>query len=268
MSTARIGGVDVAYDDTGSGEPFVLVHGHPFDRSMWRPQVEHLGLAGWRVVAPDLRGYGKTPAVPGTTAWEDFARDVVGLLDHLEIERFFLGGLSMGGQIVMEVHRLVAHRIRGLLLADTSPEAESGQGRRARHATADRLLREGMGAYADEVLPLMVGPHTRLTRPAVTQHVLRMMRGTSPAGAAAALRARAERPDYLQMLERVAVPTLVVVGRDDEYTPVSTAQLMAERLPHSTLAIVEGTGHLPNLERPTEFNAILDAFLGAVAAHA
>ncbi len=167
MRTFDSDGITVAYDDVGEGPPIVLVHGHPFNRSMWRPQVEYFSRSGWRVIAPDLRGYGESTVVPGKTPLERFARDVGALLDHLELDRVVLGGLSMGGQIVMEFHRLFPHRLLGLVLADTSPEAETEDGRKRRNDAADRLLREGMASYADEVLPKMVAPHNIRARPAV-----------------------------------------------------------------------------------------------------
>ncbi|HEV3001539.1 MAG TPA: alpha/beta fold hydrolase [Solirubrobacteraceae bacterium] len=261
MSTARIGGTAVGYDDEGSGDPLVLVHGHPFDRTMWRPQVERFSQAGWRVIAPDLRGYGETPVSGDKTPLETFARDVAGLLDHLGVGEVVLAGLSMGGQIAMEFHRLFPERLRGLVLADTSPRAETEEGRRARNEAADRLLREGMGPSAEELLPRMVAPRTIAELPEVAEHVMRMMRGTSPQGAAAALRGRAERPDYVEMLTRVAVPVLVVVGTEDDFTPVSEAELIRDQVPDATLAVVEGAGHMPNLERTAEFDAALDGFL-------
>ncbi|MFC0532475.1 alpha/beta fold hydrolase [Phytohabitans kaempferiae] len=261
MATAIIGDITVGYDDEGTGEPLVLVHGHPFDRSMWRPQVERFSRAGWRVIAPDLRGYGESTVVPGKTTLDVFARDIAALLDHLGVDRFVLGGLSMGGQIVLECHRLFPHRLRGLVLADTSAPADSETARAARLATAERLLREGMGPYAEEVLTKMVAPANVRALPEVAAHVLGMMRGTDPEGAAAALRGRAERPDYVAMLAEVAVPALVVVGAADEFTPVADARLMSDAIPEATLVVVEGAAHMPNLERPAAFDEALQAFL-------
>lgn len=249
------------HDDVGTGDPLVLVHGHPFDRSMWRPQLHR---PGWRVIAPDLRGYGRSPVMPGTTTLEAFARDLAALLDRLQIGRFVLGGLSMGGQIVMEFHRLFPDRVRGLLLAATFATADTEAGKAARYAAADRLLREGMTGYATEVLPRMLAPQTIQTDPATAQHVLAMMRSAPPDGAAAALRGRAERPDYTEMLATVTVPTLVVVGTEDTFTPVSDAEFIRSRVPGATLVVVDGAAHLPNLERPNEFNAALDTFLTSI----
>jgi pimeloyl-ACP methyl ester carboxylesterase len=266
MGSISINGISVGYDDVGSGPPLVLVHGHPFNRSMWRPQVEHFGRTGWRVIAADLRGYGESTVVPGTTTLQTFAADLAGLLDALEVDDFVLGGLSMGGQIVMECHQRFPQRIRGLVLADTSALADSAEGRRLRLDTADRLVREGMAPYAEEVLPKMLARQNVAALPDVAAHVLTMMRTTDPQGAAAALRGRAERPDYLDGLRAVTAPTAVVVGRDDEYTPIGDARLMHERIAGSTLVVIDDAGHMPNLERPEAFNAAVQRVLNAVTA--
>lgn len=263
MSRFSHAGITLGYDDSGSGEPLALVHGHPFDRTMWRPQVAEFART-LRVITPDLRGYGESDVVPGVTLLETFARDLAALLDHLGVGQVTLGGLSMGGQIVMEFHRLFPERLRALILADTFATPETPEGREARNTMADRLLRDGMEAYAAEVLPKMLAPRSIAALPGVADHVLAMMRGTSPEGAAAALRGRAERPDYLAMLPTVSVPVLVVVGSEDEYTPVSDAKAMCERLPDATLVVLDGAGHMPNLERATGFNDALTGFLESV----
>lgn len=261
MATASVNGISVGFDDEGGGPPLVLIHGHPFDRSMWTPQIGEFAGWGWRVIAPDLRGYGESSVTRGSLAWATFARDIAALLDHLQVDDVVLGGLSMGGQIVMEFVRLFPDRVRGLMLADTSCHAETEDGRKARYDQADRLLREGMRGYADEVLSKMVASHNITALPALADHVLAMMLGTSPDGAAAALRARAQRPDYTDLLAQISVPTLVVVGRDDEFTPVAVAEFMAQLIPQATLAVVDDAAHLPNLERPAEFNRVLHRYL-------
>ncbi|MCE7000478.1 alpha/beta hydrolase [Saccharothrix sp. S26] len=259
----RVDDIDIAYDDEGDGLPVLLVHGHPFSRSMWRPQVDRL-RSRYRVIAPDLRGYGETTVVPGKTPWAVFATDLIALLDRLDVDRAVLCGLSMGGQIVMELHRAFPSRVRALVLADTFPEADTPDAAEARRTLAARVRREGMGPYADEVLDKMISPRNVVTQPAVAEHVLGMMRGTSPEGAAAGWRGRAERPDYVDSLSRATVPALVIVGEDDEYTPVTVAERMHATIPASTLAVIPGAGHLPNLERPREFTDALERFLEGV----
>jgi len=101
-------------------------------------------LRAWRVIVPDLRGYGQSTVVPGKTTLDIFASDIAVLLDELGIQELVIGGLSMGGQIVMEFCRLYPGRIRGILLAATFCRAETEEGRRQRAVMADRLLKEGM----------------------------------------------------------------------------------------------------------------------------
>ncbi|MGX1560573.1 alpha/beta fold hydrolase [Streptomyces sp. NPDC055506] len=240
--------------------PLVLVHGHPFDRTMWAPQLETFS-ADRRVIAPDLRGYGASPVTPALTDFSGFARDIEALLDELKVESFVLAGLSMGGQIAMDCYRLFPERVSGLVLADTFPSAETPEGVRTRDTMADRLLAEGMRGYADEVLERMVAPYAP---DGVKAHVHRMMTATAPEGAAAALRARARRPGYDDLLPRVSVPALVVVGADDSFTPVSDALAMHTALPDSALHIIDGAAHMPNLERPDVFDRALGEFLARV----
>jgi len=257
----------LAYEDKGAGSegvlPLVLIHGHPFDRTMWTPQIREFSRTR-RVIAPDLRGYGASPVVRGDVApFPILAMDIAGLLDELKVDRCVLAGLSMGGQLVMECWHQFSERIGGMVLADTSPAADTKAAKETRDSMAARLLREGMRGYADEVLHKMVAPYADAE---VAAHVHRMMTATSPQGAAAALRGRARRPDYRALLTHVSVPALVVVGADDEYTPVSDAQAMHAALPDSTLRVIEGAAHLPNLERPEEFNAALADFLAGLDA--
>lgn len=261
MSTAAVNGITITYDDEGTGDDvLVLVHGHPFDRSMWRPQLTQARDLGWRVIAADLRGYGASTVVPGVTPLSTFAEDVVALADHLGVGRFVLGGLSMGGQIVLECVRRFPDRLRGLVLADTFAQAETPAGREHRNDMADRLLREGMAGYAEEVRWKMVARRN----PDAAEFVFRMMLAAPPEGAAAALRGRAERPDYTPVLAEITVPTLVVVGADDEFTPVADAEYLHERIAGSTLRVVDGAAHMPNLERPAEFGAALTTLLERV----
>ncbi|HEY1325158.1 MAG TPA: alpha/beta hydrolase [Streptosporangiaceae bacterium] len=263
MGTVAVNGISLAYDDSGGGEPLVLVHGHPFDRSMWRPQIAALTGSKWRVIAPDLRGLGGSSLGPadGPPPWDSYAKDIAGLLDRLGVDAAVIAGLSMGGQVALEFRRLSPGRARALVLADTFAQTDPPQRKQWRYDLADRLEREGMGGYAQEVLPKMIAPYNIAAMPGVAGHVLTMMRGAPPAGAAAALRSRAERPDYTGLLPAIDVPVLVVVGRDDEFTPIADAEFMRKHIGDAALVIIDGAGHMPNLEREAEFNDALQAFL-------
>ncbi|CAM5451668.1 alpha/beta hydrolase [Streptomyces spiroverticillatus] len=270
MRTHEVQNATLHYDDHGpvDGLPVLLAHGHPFNRTLWAPQVRELAAHGYRVLTPDLRGYGdsRLPAGTHATPLSVFADDLAALLDHLGLPGAIVGGVSMGGQIAMEFHRRHPQRVRGLVLSDTSAPAETEEGKAFRNALADRLLSEGMAGYADEVIDKMLAPYNVTGQPAVADAVLTMMRTTDPRGAAAALRGRAERPDYRESLPRVAAPTLVLVGADDVYTPVPVAEEIRDLIPGATLTVVDDAGHLPGAEQPSRFNAALLNFLRMVRA--
>ncbi len=271
MSCTEIHGATIRYDDLGpsDGLPVVLVHGHPFNRSLWAPQAKALIAAGYRVITPDLRGYGDSGVTPGKVLLCDFADDIAALLDHLGVERAVVGGVSMGGQIAMEFQLRHLRRVRALVLSDTSAPAETAAGKEFRNRLADRLLAEGMDGYAAEVIDKMLAPYNVIALPDVAARVMNMMRGTDPRGAAAALRGRAERPDYRDTLAAVAEPVLIIVGADDAYTPVADAEVIHRLVPHAVLTVIAEAGHLPGAEQPERFNAALLDFLATrVAAHA
>ncbi|MEU6484686.1 alpha/beta fold hydrolase [Streptomyces sp. NPDC046887] len=263
MNAIALRGTTIHYDDLGprDGLPVLLIHGHPFNRTLWAPQAEALTAAGYRVVTPDLRGYGASAVTPGKILLADFADDLAALLDHLGIERAVVGGVSMGGQITMELQLRHPHRVLALVLSDTSTPAETEEGREFRNRLADRLLAEGMSGYADEVIDKMLAPYNVTALPEVAERVLAMMRATDPRGAAAALRGRAERPDYADTVAAVGKPVLIVVGADDVYTPVAAAEAIHRLAPHATLSVIDQSGHLPGAEQPERFNSVLLHFL-------
>ncbi|MFC7819547.1 alpha/beta fold hydrolase [Streptomyces sp. NPDC057367] len=267
MSHATVNGATFHYDDHGpvTGPAVLLIHGHPFNRTLWAPQSKALAAAGYRVITPDLRGCGDSDVTPGTVYLSDFADDLIGLLDLLAIDQAVIGGVSMGGQIAMEMHRHYARRIRALVLSDTSAPAETPDGKTFRNHLADHLLANGMADYADDVIDKMLAAYNVTALPTVAAHVLGMMRATDLRGAAAALRGRAERPDYRDTLAAVRCPVLIVVGADDVYTPVTDAEAISHLAPHSVLSVIDGAGHLPGAEQPECFNRVLLDFLRTLA---
>jgi pimeloyl-ACP methyl ester carboxylesterase len=257
-------GVQIAFSDVGNGRPVLFVHGHPFNRSMWDPQVPSLRWK-YRVIAPDLRGYGESDAGEDPVCTQAlFATDVVRLLDHLGVGRVCIIGLSMGGQIAMEFVRAYPERTAGVVFAATSPAPESRDGVLKRNQMADRFLAEGPAVIGCEMLPRLIGTKTMQRSPLLAASVYEMICSTSQVGAAAALRGRAMRADYRQSIAEIACPCLVVSGEDDGFTTVEEAIAMHERVPDSQLHILPGIGHLPNLEDEDVFNRHLHSFLARV----
>ncbi|RSL16932.1 pimeloyl-ACP methyl ester carboxylesterase [Edaphobacter aggregans] len=261
---ASVNGTSLAYRDTSAGMPILFIHGHPFNQSMWDAQVDALRWKH-RVITYDIRGYGlsQVPAAEATTL-ETLADDIADLLDHLKIPTAVITGLSMGGQIAMAFADQYPQRLSGLILAATFPQADTPEAAATRRATADRFLTQGSIPPGIEMLPKLLAPATIKDHPDIALKVLSMIARTSPAGAAAALRGRAQRKDYTPTLPKIAVPTLIVVGTEDAYTNVDTAKVMQQSIPHSRLEIFEGIGHLPNLEATDRFNAVLHNFLDTI----
>ena len=264
-SVASVRGIEMAYDVAGRGAAVVLLHGFPFDRSMWREQSQFLGET-CRVIAPDLRGQGETPLGDVTLTMGEMAEDVAALLDELRVESVVLGALSMGGYVAFEFFRKFPERVRALVLADTRPQADTEDGRREREENAQRALKEGMAPIVESMLPKLLSDATRESRPDVVERVRAMMLGTEPEGAAAALRAMAVRRDQTELLPSINVPTLLVVGAEDSITPPADAESMSAKIEGSRLVVVEGAGHLSNVERPEEFNRALVEFLRGLPA--
>jgi 3-oxoadipate enol-lactonase len=263
MGVARVREIEMAYDDRGSGPPVVLLHGYPFNRSMWSEQIAALS-AKYRVITPDLRGHGETSVTDEPATMDEMAHDVAALMDKLGIERATVGGLSMGGYVTLAFYRRFPLRVRALILADTRPQADALEARRNREEQAKKILNEGMQSIADDFLKKVLTPATLSERSEITKRVREMILKTEPQGAAAALRGMAVRHDQTEFLEEIFSPTLILVGSEDQLTPPKDAELMKREIRGSRLEIIKGASHLSNMERPEEFNRALLNFLDAL----
>ena len=255
-------GLPMAYDDVGAGTPVVFLHGFPLDRRMWAEQLEAL-VGHARGIAPDLRGFGETAPAP-PYSMDQYADDVVALLDALAVERAVVAGLSMGGYVAFALWRRHPDRVRALVLADTRAAADTDEVRERRRLLAALARERGSRAVADAQIEGLVGKSTRRERPEVAQILHRMLAAAPVPGIVGALEAMMARPDSTPTLATIAVPTLVVVGDEDALTPAAEARAMQGAIPGSRLAVIAGAGHVSNVERPAEFNRLLRDFLAAV----
>ncbi len=260
MSKILVRGIEIGYDEAGYGTPVVLLHGFPFNRSMWSDQIEALTLRH-HVLAPDLRGHGETTVTTEPATMEEMARDVSALMEKLNISRAAVCGLSMGGYVALALYRMFPLRARALILADTRPGADSEEAKANRETQAAKALQEGMAGIADALLPKLLSPKTVARNPAVVARVREMILKTNPQGGAAALRGMAQRRDQTAFLSRVVCPALIVVGREDMITPLPEAELMHREIGGSRLKVIEDAGHVSNMEQPETFNGALTRFL-------
>lgn len=252
--------IGVVFEDVGSGPPLVLLHGFPFNRSLWSGQIDAL-KNDCRVIAPDLRGHGETEVTHGTVTMETMAQDVAHLLDYLQIEKVTVGGLSMGGYVTLAFARLFPDRVQALILADTRAQADTEDAKQNRKVQSEKALAEGMKPIAEGMLPKLVTPNTMANRPEVVNLVQEMMLNTPAKGAAAALLGMGGRQDHREFLAEIKVPTLIIVGREDPITPLADSELMHQKIAGSRLEVIDDASHVSNLEQAEHFNRALLSFI-------
>jgi 3-oxoadipate enol-lactonase len=244
----------------------VLLHAFPLAADMWRPQLAAVP-PGWRFIAPDLRGFGQSSGgdTSAPASVDDYAQDVFALLDHLGLDRVVLGGLSMGGYGAFAALRLAPERVGGLVLADTRSEADGEAARKSRDAMVETLAHGGAAAVFERMLPGLLGATTRASRLEVVERVRALALAQPVEGIRRGIQRLKSRPDSTPRLARIACPTLIVVGDEDQITGVDDARQMHDRIPGAELAVISRAGHLTNLEQPGEFNAALARFLAALS---
>ena len=252
----RIGDRELAYEWYGSGPPLVLVHAFPFDGRMWRDTAA--ALAGkWRVILPDLRGFGDSGLGPSDPSIADMADDIAVLLDQLSVPRATVGGLSMGGYVTLAFAARHRRRLERLVLADTRASADTEQARAGRASAIALVERDGVAALVERQLAALLSPSASET---VRQEVRELGRQSSE-GVCAGIRALRDRPDRQAELAAIDCPTLVIAGTEDKVSPLAEVAAMARAIPNARLTEIPGAGHLSNLERPAEFVAALTNFL-------
>jgi pimeloyl-ACP methyl ester carboxylesterase len=238
----------------------VLLHAFPLSGRMWEAQLS-LARDGWHVIAPNVRGVDGQDGDPPATTIDDYAADVIDLLDGLHIDEAVIGGLSIGGYVAFALLRHAPSYARALILADTRSQADTPDGLEGRRKMLDLVAKRGAGAVADEMIPKLLGETTRATKPEVVARVRALIESNSTPAIAGGIRALMSRPDSTPLLPSIHVPTLVLVGEEDTITPPSAAEDIHARIAGSELVRIPRAGHLSNLEQPEIFNAALARFL-------
>jgi pimeloyl-ACP methyl ester carboxylesterase len=248
--------------DTGEGPAIVLLHAFPQDASMWDHQVA--GLSGdHRCLRPDAFGCGASPPPPAGLDMPAWADAVLAALDDAGVDGFALCGLSMGGYLAFALLRRAPERIRALALMSTRATPDTDSARADRLAMAATMHAGDAGAVAALVEPMTA----RLLSPRaagefhISDPVRGRIRRCTPAGIAACQEVMAGRGDSTDLLTEIRVPVLVVSGSEDAITPPDEMRGMAAAIPGARYELLEGAGHLVNLERPHRVTALLREFL-------
>jgi len=255
----QVNGVNIAYEDRGTGPPIVFLHAFPLNRTMWAPQEAALSRR-FRTISIDARGLGESDAPFWRYSMEQYARDVKAVLTGLRIEKALFVGLSMGGYLEFALYRLYPELIGGLVLADTRAEADKAEQIQWRFNLAQRTAAMGPSAVIAEMLPKLLAPARYGRDPDLVMQVRSMLEAGPVQGIIGALIALAERADSTDLLPTISVPTLVIVGEDDVLTPPADAERIAHGIAGAELVVIPDAGHLSNLEQPGPFAAAVQGF--------
>jgi 3-oxoadipate enol-lactonase len=260
MIRIKSGDAEIAYDVVGTGAPVVLLHPFPAHHEFWLPAAQAL-TSRFQLILPDLRGHGESSAGEGPATMEKHAADIAKVLDHAEIGRVPLVGVSIGGYALFEFWRRYRGRVAALALLNTKAQPDSPEAKAARIQAAADVLERGTEIFFESVVPKLMGKTTRESRPDLVDGALRMMRKMSAGNVAQVQRGMAERPDSVPDLKTINVPTLLVTGDEDILTGAPEAELMRQHIAGSELKIVRHAGHYSPWEQPAEVGKLLRQFL-------
>lgn len=255
---ATINGIQIAFTDEGEGIPMLFIHGFPLNRRAWASQVEAF-KPRFRVIVPDLRGFGESGSSEGPVSMSRFAEDIWALSQHLGLDRVILAGHSMGGYIALALANAHPALLRGLVLAGTKAGRDSVDAATARQVAAHTVRRDGPAAVLDAMAEKMLFPPDADDQKIAA--VRDCMAPANPEGIAGALLGMAMRPDSQEMLTKIRVPTLVITGSEDALIPPSESEAMAKAIPDAQLRIIPRAGHLVAVDQSAAFNHAMQEWL-------
>ncbi len=254
-------GISVCYDDLGTGNiPIIFIHGFPFDKSMWRNQLAHMSRTH-RVIAYDVRGFGKSELGAEEVTINLFADDLVKFMDALEIEAAIICGLSMGGYVALNAIHRYSKRFNALILCDTQCIADSEEAKEKRKKNIQVIEKEGLVQFADSFIPAVFSKDTLINNKEEVESIRKTILSTSPKSITATLKALAQRWETCSSLKEISVPVLILCGKEDVVTPVAQSDFMSKNISNSVFKIIASAGHMSNLEQPQQFNDQLLSFI-------
>ncbi|WP_345973596.1 alpha/beta fold hydrolase [Sulfurimonas diazotrophicus] len=260
--TTTVNGIEIHYDDLGSVDmpALIFLHGFPLNRTMWQRQAEAC-RKHCRVIAYDLRGHGETEGGEEPFSIPLFVQDLLSLMDALRVKTATLCALSMGGYIALRAAEEHPERFNALILCDTQCAADTPEGREKRLKAIRAIETDGVEPFAEGLLGKLLAEQTFEQHPETVAAVREMIVSTPAHSLVHSLRAMRERDETCSLLPRLTLPVLILVGEADQIAPPDASVYMHNALPAAELVIIEGAGHLSNLENPEAFNAALLPFL-------
>jgi 3-oxoadipate enol-lactonase len=250
MEKINVNGIQLDYDRRGDGPPLVLLHGYPLDRHLW-DQLVPLLVDTFDVILPDLRGFGESTTVDSPYTMDDYASDIAGLLDQLEIQKAAIVGHSMGGYVALAFARLYPERVRGLGLVSSQVLADPPDRKEGRYKSAKDVSENGIGSVVEMMTPKFTSDQR------LQAFARESMERQPPAAYIGALKAMAERMDSTSLLSSFNFPVVIVHGEADSLIPIDRAREVKAALPQAHLVEISGAGHMPMMEATDKTAAAL-----------
>jgi 3-oxoadipate enol-lactonase len=258
-------GVEIAYYDSGAGAPIVFLHSFGHNKTLWFPQLTHFLERGYRVVAPDMPGHGDSAFDPSRHTVDAIAQSFIELCDTLGLRRTIVTGISMGGYVALRMWARRPGLIAGLVLSNTKAERDSEEIVARRRTQIAAIREHGLAAFIETGAPRRLSPKTLEQRPWVLD-AIKMMNFTVSADVnAATLEAMAAKEDDTATLATIDVPALITSGSDDIFIPKTSAGVLKDGIRNSRLHVIQDTGHVSNLENPTDYNRVMEDFLTSLS---
>lgn len=246
-----------------SALPVIFIHGFPFSHRMWDAQVAALS-ARYRTIAYDVRGLGESSMGDGQYTIEGHVDDLLAVMDHFGIVKAVIAGLSMGGYITLRALERNPERFHAAILCNTRSEADGNEAKVMRARTVAAVKSRGSGWFADDFIKKVFAASSFTRVPGAVEAIRVTIARTPPLAIAGTLLALAARTDTTSALEKVTVPTCIIVGEHDITTPPDASRAMHAAIPGSELHIIPDAAHMSPLENAEEVNRVMLAFLGKI----
>jgi pimeloyl-ACP methyl ester carboxylesterase len=255
----EVNNINVSYNDVGEGNiPIIFLHGFPFDKSMWKTQLDSLKSLN-RVITIDIRGFGQSKDEKNTLSIDLFSEDLLAFMDKLKIENAILCGLSMGGFVALNAMRKFPDRFKALILCDTQCIADTLEVKENRYKTIEQISLDGTTSFNEKFIKSVFHPDSLTAKTEIVEHLRGIIFANSKEIITAGLTALAERSATCTILNTINIPTLIICGRQDKVTPLAQSESMHKNIKGSILKIIDNAGHVSNLEQPAAFNeAVID----------
>ncbi len=262
--TVKSGDINVCYDDNGEGTiPIIFLHGFPFDRTMWQPQLNFLSKSN-RVIAYDIRGYGKSEVGSEKSSISLFTKDLIAFMDALQIDKAIVCGLSMGGYIVLKALTTNPERFKAVILADTQCVADTEEGKAGRMKAIGQIKEKGLEEFAEGFIKKIFWSETLVNNKELVENIKQVILKTNHDTVTGTLSALAEREETCSTLENIKIPVLILCGENDQVTPPEKSRAMHDKIKGSVLYSISNAGHMSSLEQPDFFNNYVSLFVDEI----